>query len=119
MLLKWNERPTDRPTDRWTWRTWNLENLQPGPQPGSRERDQDLQPEKAQKTTRRSGKEEGKRKRMWQKREGKKGNAKRVDRPQNMLWVGQSLTLTLEVAMSWDMLVLENRKGNASLKRKI
>jgi len=56
---------------------------------------------------------------MWQKREGKKGNAKRVDRPQNILWVGQSLTLTLEVAMSWDMLVLENRKGNASLKRKI
>jgi len=52
---------------------------------------------------------------MWQKREGKKGNAKRVDRPQNILWVGQSLTLTLNS----NMLVLENRKGNASLKGNI
>jgi len=56
---------------------------------------------------------------MWQKKEGKKGNAKRVDRPQNILWVGQSLTLTLKEPMKSNMVVLENRKGNTSLKRKI
>lgn len=69
MLLKWNERPTDGPG------TWNL---QPG-EPATWNWRRDLQPKKSQKTTRRMGREEGKRKRMWQKREGKRVTQKRVD----------------------------------------
>lgn len=90
MLLKWNERPTDGPG------TWNL---QPG-EPATWTWRRDLQPKKSQKTTRRMGREEGKRKRMWQKREGKRVTQKKGrSSTKNLLWVGQLLTLTSKVVI--------------------